>query len=475
MLELPKSALKRMMITRLRAQDSKRRQNLPAEFGGLPPSLWGWEAGPDGQLALHRHGATELAHRFGTPLHIVSLAWLRRTHDNFLGAFRASYPNCQLATSYKTNPLPVVLQALHDCGTYAEVISAFELWLAERLGLPGERIIVNGPGKDARLIGDAVRIGAKVINMDGPGEIDLIAAAAERQRRRQAVGVRVVTSVGWSSQFGLSIAEGAAMEAFKSALKNPALLPTALHLHLGTGIKSVALYLRAVEELLAFAAQLRRELGIAIRLLDLGGGFGVPTVRAKDDWDRRMIAAGYPPREAIPSDCPAPQAYAEGISHLLNRHFPRPDDRPEVVFEPGRAITSSAQTLLLRVLAVKLRHGVRQIILDGGKNVSMPLEWETHKIFAGNRMSRPHSTPTDLFGPLCHPGDVVARHLLLPELQVGDLIAIMDAGAYFIPNQMNFSNPRPAVVAIDEGVVRLSRTREGFEDIVRLDTLPPLP
>jgi diaminopimelate decarboxylase len=65
--------------------------------------------------------------------------------------------------------------------------------------------------------------------------------------------------------------------------------------------------------------------------------------------------------------------------------------------------------------------------------------------------------------------------LLLPELQVGDLIAIMDAGAYFIPNQMNFSNPRPAVVAIDEGVVRLSRTREGFEDIVRLDTLPPLP
>ena len=475
MLTRTKNAAKRAVIQRLRAVERERRRALPSEFGGLPPSLWGWEAGADGQMRLLGHDAVGLARRFGTPLHVVSIPWLRRTHDEFLSAFRKVYPNSHLATSYKTNPVPGVLKSLHDFGTYAEVISAFELWLAGRLGLPGERILVNGPGKGPEMLAEAVRLGAKIINIDGPGEIELIAAEAARRQRRQAVGVRVVTSVGWSSQFGLSIGEGAAMEAFKAILQHRELVPNGIHLHLGTGIKSVELYLKAIEEILVFAARLNRELGVDLRILDLGGGFGVPTVRGKEDWDRRMIAAGYPAREAIPADCPAPGAYAAGIADLLERYFPAAEDRPEIVFEPGRAITSAAQTLLLRVVAVKSRRGVRQVILDGGKNITMPLEWETHKIFSAGRLREPHVVPTDLFGPLCHPGDVVGRHMQMPELVPGDVIAIMDAGAYFIPNQMNFSNPRPPVVAVDAEGIRLLRSRESFEDIVRLDAIPDNP
>ncbi len=468
MLESIKTAAKLLVIQRLRRADAERRQGL-GPFGGLDPSLWGWESSSDGQLCVSGRRARDLAESHGTPLHVVHLAQLRKTHDDFLRPFRDAYPATRLATSYKTNPLPSVLAALHGMGTYAEVISEFELWLAGRLGLAGERIIVNGPGKTRSMIARAVAMNARLINIDGLGEIELIAQEARGTGRRQRVGVRVVTSVGWSSQFGLSISNGEAFAAFERIGKLAALEPAGLHLHIGTGLKNVGSYVRAIGEALEFAARLRDQLGIRLGLFDFGGGFGVPTVRAADAWDDRMVALGYPPRDPYPPDCPTARDYAAALRPALAslREIGAAD--AELVFEPGRAITSSAQTLLLRVIATKDGGGARKLILDGGKNITLPLGWETHKIFPASGLSLDANGAYDLYGPLCHPGDVIARHLPLPPTGVGDTIAIMDAGAYFIPNQMNFSNPRPAVVAVDGSQVRLVRRRESFEDIVRLD------
>ena len=469
MLESVKESAKRIVIRRLRRADARRRAGL-GPYGGLDPSLWGWQALDDGALALHGRTATALAAEYGTPLHVVNLPHLRRTAAQFLAPFQARFPATRLATSYKTNPLPAVLRALHEVGTYAEVISDFELWLAGRLGLPGERIIVNGPGKTHAMIARAVEMQARVINIDGFGEIEAIAREAQRRGRRQAVGVRVVTSVGWSSQFGLAIEGGDALRAFDAIHASPALEATGLHLHIGTGLKNVGSYVRAIREALAFARELRARHGIALRTFDFGGGFGVPTVRGTDAWDDRMVALGYPAREPFPADCPAPGDYADALRAEIGelRSIGAPD--AELVFEPGRAITSSAQTLLLRVIATKGEAGAAKLILDGGKNITLPLGWETHKIFPASGLHRAFDHRYDVYGPLCHPGDVVARHLDLPPTGVGDTLAVMDAGAYFIPNQMNFSNPRPAVVCVDEAGVSIARRRESYEDIVKLDS-----
>lgn len=471
MIDALKTAAKRYVIERLQRADAARRASLPVEFNGLPPSLWGWTIDAGDRLALEGVAAVDLARDFGTPLYVVSVPWLRYTHDAFLGPFRSRLPGAQLATSYKTNPVPFVLESLHGFGTHAEVISEFELWLAQRLGLPGERIIVNGPGKTQAMIERAVHGAVRIVNVDGLGEVERIAGVAERVGRRQAVGVRVVTSVGWSSQFGLPIADGQAFAAFEAIARAGALVPQGIHLHLGTGIKSVATYLQAVREVLEFARHVESRLGVRIDWFDLGGGFGVPTVRGTDEWDDRMVALGYPAREAITTDCPSPDDYARPIGTLFEELWPQDREPPSVVFEPGRAITSAAQTLLLSAIARKPGAGARKLIFDGGKNITLPLGWETHKIFPLAGLRRPFDARTDLYGPLCHPGDVIARHLPLPPLDVGDSIAIMDAGAYFVPNQMNFSNPRPAIVAVDGGQARLVRTRESFEDIVRLDAI----
>jgi diaminopimelate decarboxylase len=151
------------------------------------------------------------------------------------------------------------------------------------------------------------------------------------------------------------------------------------------------------------------------------------------------------------------------------------DQPPTIIFEPGRAITSSAQVLLLEVLAVKKGvDKVDAVILNGGKNITMPLGYEYREIFAASKMMEPLDRYYNLFGPLCHPGDVLFRCKMLPKLEPGDILAVMDAGAYFVPNQMNFSNPRPAAVMVDSGREELIRKHESFDDMVARDVLEAL-
>jgi diaminopimelate decarboxylase len=124
----------------------------------------------------------------------------------------------------------------------------------------------------------------------------------------------------------------------------------------------------------------------------------------------------------------------------------------------------------LSVLSSKAGDGYsRFAIADGGRNLTLPLSYEYHELFVANRMHDGARLRHTVCGPLCHPSDIVVAQRDLPQLDTGDVLAVMDAGAYFIPNQMNFSNPRPAAVMIANGAAELIRERESFQDLVRLD------
>lgn len=476
MIQFIKNQIKDILIKRLLKEDQDRRAHLPKEFNGLTPELWDCSINDAGHLCVQDRDLTEIAAEFGSPLYVVDKQRLVKNYQKFVGAFRDLYPKVELGTSYKTNPLPGVLQALHEAGTYAEVISHFELWLALRLGLPGERILFNGPGKGVEGMKLAVQKDVQVINVDSLYEVEVIAEEARRLGKIQPVGVRVVTSVGWSSQFGLSIAEGRAMEAYEAIAQQDSLKAMGMHMHLGTGIKNIPTYVQAVREMLDFAVVLREKLDIEIDAFDFGGGFGVPTVRTHEEWDGRLIALGFSARDAIPDDCPHPADYAKPLVDLFRQYYPEQgEQQPEMVFEPGRAITSSAQILLIGNMTRKPGvKGMTNLIMDGGKNITMPLGWEAHQIFPVNRMTETPSVQTNVFGPLCHPGDVITKNKLLPPMEPGELLAIMDAGAYFLPNQMNFSNPRPGAVLLDDGEATMIRAPEQFDNIVELDQLPDI-
>lgn len=440
---------------------------------GLPPEVWGTASGPDGHLTIQGCDTVALTKKYGTPLYVVDKRKLEKDYLNFYSSFHSLYPHIEISYSYKTNPLPGVIKILHQLGAGAEVISHFELWLALRLGVPPEKIIYNGPCKTEDSLDVAVSNKIKLINIDGMAEIETIDRLARQHGHRQQVGVRVVTSVGWASQFGFSIKNGDALDAFQRLIKLDNVIPCGLHVHLGTGIKNVGTYLRAIREVLDLSQFLRRELGITIRYFDFGGGFGVPTVKHYSGLDNRLFAKNLP---AIPPDVKAAESisdYASSIIELFREYYPAElDEHPTIIFEPGRAITSSAQSLLLKVIAIKPGgNGVRNMIVDGGKNIAIPTSWEYHEVFAASKVNSPSTNLYQIFGPLCHPADILFPVKRLPELAPGDILAIMDAGAYFVPNQRNFSFPRPSVVLVGNGSHKIIRERESFENIIALDKL----
>lgn len=451
--------------------DKRQRKRLGMENRDLTPDLWGAGIGSNGHLTIGGCDAVDLARQYGTPLFVVDMERLKKNYSDFLSAFQRPYPHVEVYYSYKTNPLPGALAALHELGAGAEVVSHFELWLALELGVAPERVIFNGPAKTEEALALAISRGIQLINIDNVGEIDAIERLACKAGRKQNVGVRVVTSVGWSSQFGLSIRAGAALNAFQRALQCRNLEPCGLHVHLGTGIKDMGIYLHALTEVFEFANELRDRHGIKIRFFDFGGGFGVPTVRPFSATDVRLMANGLAPAVIDVDASPGLASYGSSIVELFMKYRPPAgQEDPVMIFEPGRAVTSSAQTLLLTVLSVKPKDANGgSVILDGGRNVAMPPAFEYHEVLAASRMLESPSAPCDLFGPLCHPGDVLCLQKRLPKLEPGDVVAVMDAGAYFIPNQMNFCNPRPGAVMVRQGMAELTRNRESFEDIVRLD------
>lgn len=436
----------------------------------LSPELWDMSCGPTGHLMIQSCDALALAKEYGTPLYIVDKRRLERNYFDFLNSFQALYPRIEIAYSYKTNPLPRVLKALHSFGAMAEVVSHFELWLALELGVLPENIIYNGPGKTEDSLTMAVSNGIRLININDLTEADIIERVAQKHGKRQQVGVRVVPSKGWSGKFGVPIRDGAAFRVFQHLVELEHVIPCALHFHLGTHIKDIDIYLQAIREVLDLAILVKTEIEVSIRYFDFGGGFSVPTVRPYSEIDHELFANDFPAWIPKAEACPLPSEYGRKIIDLF-REFNLPEATPPtIILEPGRAITSSAQSLLLTVLALKPEHTRRtNVILDGGTNVALPPTYEYHEVFVVSKMDATPEHSYRIFGPLCHPGDVLFSNKKLPQLEVGDILAIMDAGAYFVPAQQNFSFPRPPVVWVENGHHEVIRIRESFNNIISLD------
>jgi diaminopimelate decarboxylase len=421
----------------------------------------------DGLLALRGVELASLANRFGSPLFVVDATTLDRNADEF-----AKTPGVECFYSYKTNPVPAVLERLHARGVGAEVVSEYELWLARRLGVPGERIVSNGPGRTREAIRAAVEVGA-LVHANHREEIATIAEVARSLGKCVRVGLRVVTTSGWTGQFGEPIEGGSALAACREMMTHPELSLVSLHTHVGVGLHDAEAVERLASELVGFAATVRRELGVAVEILDFGGSLASPTVSHFDPVALRLnrtfsadLAAADPATTLSIRDYV--DALARAVEARCREHDLR---RPRIFVEPGRALTSAAQMLVCRVTAVKASgaRGITHAILDAGVNIAEPVRNEYHQIFVDGP-PRPEERHR-LVGPICTPMDTLAWSIRLPRLSPGDLLAIMDAGAYFVPFSTSFSFPQPAIAIVDHGEAHLARRRETFEDLVRRDEL----
>jgi diaminopimelate decarboxylase len=437
----------------------------------LPPSHWGLEAHDTGGLSLGRVSLHALLQKWGSPLFVVDVRALKRNAQRFCNH---AGTNFGVFYSYKTNPVAFVLSTLHGEGVGAEVISAYEFWLALRLGVPPERIIYNGPVKSEASIREAIQRGIGLITANHSEELPVLARIAASVGQRPRTGIRVSTSQGWSGQFGVPIGGGAAFAAFEQARALTALNVCAVHAHRGGMIRSEGELRAFVSEVLAFADRLSERLGIHLEILDFGGSLATRSVDHIAPRDYRLNRALL--RDLPPPDVAAAltiERYVSVLRDMVAEHFARTSSpQPKVFVEPGRSLTSDTQFLLASVHALKHAGDRTYAILDAGINIAEPTRSEYHQLLPVNRFGQPATHVYTVVGPICTPGDTLYPAVHLPELAVGDALAIMDAGAYFVPFATSFSYPQPAIVAVDGDHDFLVRHAEQFDGMAARDVVP---
>jgi diaminopimelate decarboxylase len=437
----------------------------------LPPELWQLTRSGTG-LALEGVELHDLLKQVGSPLHVVHAGKLRSNADAFLSA-RPRSIRCEVAFSYKTNPLPGALQLLHERGIWAEVISEYELWLALELGVPPERIVYNGPAKSERSVEEAIRLGLFLLNVNSVEELSSVARIAERVGRRVRLGIRIAPPTAWGGQFGVPLEKALAAFAHASTLRSVDLV--GLHAHAGGQLRSEARATTFLAEVLSFTDQLHERIGLDLEVLDVGGSLAVPTVAPLDASALRLNQTFGVPLEA-PSWKTAltPAKHVALVCEAVDAHYQSVGRLPPtVILEPGRALTGNTQMLLASVVALNASKQPAYAVLDAGINLAECVRGEYHQVFPLNRFGEACTRLYALAGPICSPGDVLYRTVRMPPLSVGDSVAIMDAGAYFLPFSTSFSFPQPGVVMIDEGRVVTLRRAETLEDLQRRDEKQP--
>lgn len=446
---------------------------------------WGFTVDDTGSLELGGVSAEKLAREYGTPLHVFDEAGLRGRAAQVREAFTTAHPGgATVYFAFKANNTPGVVRMVLDEGLYPEVGTTYEWSLARRMGVAPEHILVNGPNK-AELLDIAVTEGAGFIVVDGLQDLEKV----ETTCRDRGCAVRVLLRINpdvvpkgmnrasatgsrKQSVFGFDYVSGEVSVALRRVKESEWLEFAGLHCHVGTGIRRSKDYRRPLEIVVRMVAEAER-LGLHVEVLDVGGGFGVPTSRELDTAEFLMYQAfGRLPAPPDPSRFPSIEEFARTISKTIVGECRRHGIRvPRLFVEPGRSIVSSAGVLLLTVGSVKPRQGVGTwVIADGAAGtVAFPLFYEYHEVLLCRAAHAARSERYSLVGPVCFSADWIYRNKKMPPIVPGDVLAVCDAGAYFTVQETNFGFPRPAVVAVRDGESRLIRRRETFDDMVSRD------
>ncbi|MEW6512012.1 MAG: hypothetical protein AB1428_13760 [Bacteroidota bacterium] len=435
---------------------------------------------------IGNHGTVGLARRFGTPQHVIHERRLARTATEYLHAATSSYKGtANVHFAVKCNSVPAVIETILAAGLGLEVMTECELALALRLGCDPNRIIVNGPCKTESFLRDCLAAGVRLTIVDSIDELLELDALASATGCVADILLRInpdyiprgmnrgtATASRKGCAFGLDLAGGEAVRALEILDGLSAVRFRGIHFHLGTGIRSAEEYARAIQRLVPLF-RIIQDKGGRIEILDVGGGFASPTTRELSTKEMLMyqVLNRLPELGEVLNNCPI-ERYTSVVSRAVEGEFSA-GFLPEIIYEPGRSIASSNQLLLLTVRRVKERPGAgRWLIADGGlSTVTLPTYYEYHEVFLCNDVRRPRVTRATIIGPACFAGDIVYRNKLLPDVSQGEVLAIMDSGAYFTALESSFGFPRPAIVAVNGAHCRLVRSRETFDEMIERDIL----
>ncbi len=399
----------------------------------------------------------------GTPAYIYS----EGTFVDHLRKMQEAYRELEttICFSIKACSNIHILKLMARQGSGFDIVSGGELYRALQAGADPAKVVYAGVGKTDEEIVQALQAGIGYFNIESEQELEnLIRLVEQHSGKSTAVkaALRVNPDIDYQThaylrtgkketKFGVDIER--ALAVFEEYGHNRSVQLRAIHVHLGTGGKTIDPYVEAVEKILPVIDRLRAQ-GHEIDMLNLGGGYGA-------DYETRTV--------------PSAEQYAQGIVPLLKSR------NLKLVLEPGKSICANAAILLTRVLYTKQGGSKRFIIVDAGMNdlIRPSLYGAFHFIWPAQ--VEPRFVPAarsqdlrveggetvDIVGPMCEGADFLAKDRSIPPVQRGDLLAVFTAGAYGFTMSSNYNaRPRAPEVLVAGSQFKVIRRRETYEDLV---------
>jgi diaminopimelate decarboxylase len=395
-----------------------------------------------------------IAEDIGTPFYLYSHATLKRHYQIFYEAFEGL--DRLVCFSAKANTNLAVLKLFENLGSGLDIVSGGELYRGLKAGFSPDKIVYSGVGKRVDEIDYALEAGILMFNVESLEELELINERAGVLKARAPVAIRVNPDVDpkthpyistglKKNKFGID--KDTAIEGYNVASQLENIDVVGIDCHIGSQITDAKPFVEALENLKGLIDELRKT-GIEIRFLDMGGGLGITY------------------SDELP---PHPREYAKEIVASLK------GSQLKLILEPGRVIVGNAGILVTEVLFRKSGKVKEFIVADAGMNDLMrPTLYNAFHAIEPVVDNDGREITADVVGPICETGDFLATDRKISDVMKGDLLAVMSAGAYGFTMSSNYcSRPRSAEVMVKEDKFYVVRDREGYQDLVKGESIPP--
>jgi diaminopimelate decarboxylase len=394
-----------------------------------------------------------IARAVGTPVYVYSYKTLERHFLVFDGAFKGiPHITCY---SCKANSNIAILRVMRGLGGGTDIVSGGELYRALQAGISPQKIVFSGVGKTDEEIKSAVQAGILMINVESAGELAATQRVARIMKKKVPLSVRVnpqidarthpyITTGLKKNKFGVLWDE--AYRLYHEMQADAYLDPIGISSHIGSQILELGPFIEAIQSLKKMILQLKED-GIPIAYIDIGGGLGITY---KDE---------LPPQPADYGDVIEKELKGMGLT---------------VILEPGRVLVGNSGIFVTRLLYRKEGPGKTFYIVDGAMNdLVRPAFYDAyHEIIPVNKKTGT-GIKTDIVGPICESGDFFAKDRNMADLQHGELLAIMGAGAYGFSMSSNYNSRRRAAEVLVKGKeFFVIRKRESFKDLIRGESIP---
>ena len=404
--------------------------------------------------------AVDIAKEFGTPTYVIDENRIRDNYNRFYSAFTKYYSDFKVFYACKANTNLAVMKILESEGCCIDAVSPGEVYTAKKLGFEGNRILVTGNNiTDEEL--EFVHSEGAVLNIDSVSALKRLAKIVDPEGLNISFRVNPMVGAGHHdhcitggvmSKFGIMDSE--AVEVYELA-KELGFNPIGMHSHIGSGILDPEPFKLAIESTMDIAGKVHQEAGIDFEFVDFGGGVGIP----------------YTPKENIVDL----EKFAEVNVGLFKEKLEQYDmGTPTMYLEPGRYLVGDASVLLVTVNSVKQSY--RKFIgVDAGFHTLLrPAMYDSyHHIVDASKMDAPNTQEVDIAGNVCESGDLFARDRPMPDVEEGDILGILNAGAYGFTMSSNYnSRPLTSEVLVTGGKCELVRQRQSFEDLFANQIIP---